>query len=819
MEYALVVLWWLAAIALGLLGLPLSARLFPRLAGRGVGFALPVALVVLGTVVYWLGHVAYGLPTILAGVAVLLLLAALAGLDRDALRDGEIEIAPDLAYDLDFRVLGVFTAAFLFVIAIRAVDPGAIPAGGEKFLDFGLLNALDRADGLPPEDFWFAGEAVSYYYGGHLVVHNVSELTGTPPEFAYNLGLALFYATFVTAAYDLAGAVADARGHSRTAAGLLGAFFVGFASNLATFGRSLLSSLPEPLRTNAAETVAARAGELTTQQILVGVGDFNYWTASRIIPGTINEFPLFGWLNGDLHAHMMGPTFLLLAAAVGFSYYRTPTRKVTRRRLLAFGVIPLLGGLQAVIHTWSFPTVFGLLWLAVLFAPSDPLSLFPAGVATRVRNAVGVARRDPEGPTDPEELASDGGAFGGVTGEPATDGSRTALVGSPGRVELTRVGGALVVAGVAGLLGFLLAAPFLLSATGGGERAIDLWPAVDRSSFGALLIVHGAFLAGFFAFLLARLDPERPILLAVGLLALLGLGALATFPALGLVGPVLLLGWVALRFREDVGYETVLMIGGAGLVLAVEVVYLNEQAGPGRMNTVFKTYSQVWALWAVALGTALASLLPSLAELRESLGEGVDLRGVRQVAAVGFVALLVVSTSIYGGLALSGHFSVGGEPTLDATAYIDDRHPEEATAIRWLDRNAEGTPTMVSAPGAYTAPAGGGQAEPGMYTWNANPAASMTGVPTVAGWAHEVGYRGQAAYDSRVRDADLIYQGDAETRVRLLSEYDVQYVWVGPAERLRYGEVRPFGELAGVEVTHQSGSVTIYRVDQSALSG
>jgi YYY domain-containing protein len=807
MEYALVALWWLVAIALGLLGLPLAARLFPRFAGRGLGFALPVALVVCGTVVYWLGHLAYGLPTILAGVAVLVALAALAGLDREALREGAVRVAPDLEYDLDYRVVAVFTAAFLFVVAVRAVDPAVLPAGGEKFLDFGLLQALDRADTLPPEDFWFAGEPVSYYYGGHLLVHLLSELTATPPAFGYNLGLALFYATLVTAAYDLAGAVAAARGHSRTAAGLLGAFFVGVASNLATAGRFVLSSLPEPLRTEAARAVAARAGDRTTQEILVGVDSFNYWTASRIIPGTINEFPLFGFLNGDLHAHMMGPTFLLLAAAVGFSYYRTPARAVTRRRLLAFGVLPLVAGLQAVVHTWSFPTVFGLLWLAVLFAPADPLSLFPAGLAARVRSAVGVARRDPE------ELASDGGPLGGVTGP-----SPTELVGSPARVELTRVGGALLVAGTAGLLGFLLAAPFLLAATGGGERAIELWPAMDRSGFGGLVVVHGAFLAGFFAFLLARLDPERPLLLAAGLLAAIALGALATFPALGLVGPVLLLGWVALRFRDDVGYETVLMVAGAGLVLVVEVVYLNEQAGPGRMNTVFKTYSQVWGLWAVALGAALASLAPSVNRLRDSLAGGVDLQAVRRVAAVGFVALLVVSTSVYGAVALSGHFAAGGDPTLDATAYVDDRHPEEATAIRWIDRNVEGTPTMLSAPGAYGAPAGGGQAGPGMYNWNANPAASLTGVPTVAGWAHEVGYRGQDAYDARVRDADLMYQGDAETRVRLLAAYDVQYVWVGPAERFRYNEVQSFSELQGVTVAHQSGSVTIYRVDQSALS-
>ena len=121
----------------------------------------------------------------------------------------------------------MFTIAFLFVIAIRAVDPAVHPSGGEKFLDFGLLKSLLRTDALPPEDFWFVGEPVQYYYGGHLLTVLLAKITFTPARYAYNLALAGFFGMVVTVAYGLAGAVAAARGRSAGVAGTLAAFFVG----------------------------------------------------------------------------------------------------------------------------------------------------------------------------------------------------------------------------------------------------------------------------------------------------------------------------------------------------------------------------------------------------------------------------------------------------------------------------------------------------------------------------------------------------------------------------------------------------------------
>ena len=800
MELVPLVFWLLTYTLLAAAGLPLAARLFRPLPTRGAGFALPVALVVLTTVGYWVGHVSFGIVAPAAGLLVLLALSALAGLDRDALRDRRFELADDL--DVERSVLvdtaAVFLVAFGFLIAIRLVDPAVHAGGGEKFLDFGLLKSLMRSPVLPPEDMWFAGEPVRYYYGGHLVTALVMKLSGVAPAFGYNLSLAGFYAMLVTAVFDLAGSIYAVRsgvaagddgdggdgdsddGHSagrpggsrraRFVAGSFGAFFVGFASNLSTPARLVLVWAPEPYRTQLARFVADQSPQLDAGEILAGTDSFSYWSASRVIPGTINEFPLFSWLNGDLHAHMMGTVFLLLAAALGYSYFRTPEAERRRRLALVFLAVPVVGSLQVYTDTWSFPSVFGLLFLAVTFAPSDPLSLVSPRLATRLS---------------------------------------TRLDGSWVGAEFARTGGALAVTGVAGGLGVLLSLPFLLAA--GASREVALLEPAMRSTLGGLALVHGAFLLAFAVYLYRRVDVDDRLLLLVALAVVTAVAVGQNLAVFALVVPLLVFGWLALRMDRDVGYETVLVVAGAGLVVLVEILYVKEQAGPGRMNTVFKTYMQVWVLWATAMGAVLPGLVRGSPLSTPTLRP----RAVRSTVGVAVVILLVASTSVYGGLALGQHFGTQSGSTLDATAFADQYHPEEAEAIRWLDREADAETVIISAPAASNYPgatSGSYPYPPGMYTWDSSPAASLTGVPTVAGWAHEVGYRGPEAYYDRVRVVDAAYTGSEADFRTLVDDHGVDYVWVGPAERARYGDSLAVTDMNGLTVAYETEEVTVYRV-------
>lgn len=103
-----------------------------------------------------------------------------------------------------------------------------------------------------------------------------------------------------------------------------------------------------------------------------------------------------------------------------------------------------------------------------------------------------------------------------------------------------------------------------------------------------------------------------------------------------------------------------LFVAGIGLVVLVEFVYVQDQAAPGRMNTVFKTYSQVWALWAPAAGVALGRLATPLPD-GSSLSDG-PLAGAVQWRSAGtaFAVALVVLASLYGGVAMASHFDRGG---------------------------------------------------------------------------------------------------------------------------------------------------------------
>ncbi|MFW5900869.1 MAG: DUF2298 domain-containing protein, partial [Halodesulfurarchaeum sp.] len=171
MELGLILVWLGLYLGLGVLALPLASLFFRDFADRGAGLAIPLAFAFIAIVVYWLGQVRFDVLTALLAVLVL------AGLSGVALWSG---------VEVDFRryrtAAIVFTLAYLFLILIRLFRPGAFPGGGEKFLDFGLLASLLRATSLPPQDMWFAGESVQYYYGGHMLAAVFSMLTDTAPR-------------------------------------------------------------------------------------------------------------------------------------------------------------------------------------------------------------------------------------------------------------------------------------------------------------------------------------------------------------------------------------------------------------------------------------------------------------------------------------------------------------------------------------------------------------------------------------------------------------------------------------------------------------
>lgn len=759
MEWGAVGAWVVVTAGVTLAGAPLAAAVFDRLPCRGGAFALPVSLVVIGLVSFWVGHLRYGWVALLAGLAVL------GGLSGAALATG---VRPSPIGVVEGYL--VFLAGAALALAVRLPNATITPIGGEEFLHVGLLNAVERAGQLPPEDMWFAGESVSYYYGGHVLVDQLARLAGTEVRLAYGLGFIVIFGMVASTAYGLVGAVVEAYGYRRRVGGLLGAAVVLGAGTLATPARLLFAQLPADVAVRYGRYAYAAIPSTDPIESVIAdystISGWSYWYERRVVDGMLVETPLFSLVKGDLHGHVTTIPFMILLIALAFAYHRTPAGARTRRLALVLVAFPAAAALVGWMNTWSLPGAVGIAWLALALAPAHPLSLAGARF-------------------EPELEVTDG--IAGVT------------------AELTRLGAATAGAVVVGVLGAAAIAPFVLFQlpTNDGVGLV-----ADRSPLGSHLLLFGAFFAAIALFLWVALwqryaGDERPrravsIALAVVLGAVV-LGA-AGLASLAIAAPLLVLAWWLVRRPPSIGFIGLLVAGTLGLILVMELVHADVWPPEReRLNTTYKLSMQamVFGLLALsAIATALVSDRLPTSGWRPTFASA----GVVVVIVAIMLALAVFPALVLGGELTTLADRSTDEWTIDGLASHERDDPAFMEAVAFIDER-EGTPTLLEAPGEDT------------YTF-ANPASTFTGVPTVLGWAHQQGYRGVDTYEDRLTEVDTMFTGDEATVLELLDVHDVEYVWVGTNERTRYGsDIVDFEALEGVTVAVENQAATIYAVE------
>ena len=499
----------------------------------------------------------------------------------------------------------------------------------------------------------------------------------------------------------------------------------------------------------------------------------------RDLDYTINEFPAFSFLLGDLHPHVLALPFTLLALQVAFSWWLHPPvprwsawrrdRAEVGRLLVGAG---LIGALYS-LNSWDFPTYF---------------------VLAAVAMAGAMVRRTP-----------------------TMRGAGAALVS----VVITAV--------IAVVLFFPFYVDFEPPASGLGLVPI-------RSRLDQFVVFWGLLLVPSVAFLAAVL-PWRSLGLtrgafasarqAAGMVPATGWGraagaiwaaafvvvtVLAALRGNGVLAVSLLLGlaaaWAiwAQRERPAVVFALVLLGLAAALIGVCEVVYVQDFYGAAlrRMNTVFKLYYQAWTLLAVVgafgayvVGSSLWEAVRSRRPAAPALAAG--------AAAVG-VALIVLGLVYPAVTTAQRTDGFRKTPTLDGFAFLKQHQPEDYQAAQWLIENVPGHPVVLEAVG-------------GPYSQYAR-IATQTGLPTVLGWPqHERLWRGAAAEGAiaeRERDIDTIYRASNLAEVRyLLDRYNVEYIVYGYLEANKY---RDSGAAArakfdtGLETVFRVGNTAVYKV-------
>ena len=499
----------------------------------------------------------------------------------------------------------IFLLCFIAMLTVRAYNPDI--NGAEKFMDHAFLASILSDTQVPPLDPWFAGGFLNvYYYLGHWMIAFLGTVAGVKSPVLFNLALP-------------------------TIASLS-------AVNLYGVGSLLLQRLR--LLPVLAFFIM---NPFFIYLVLTGTDSFSLlWDSSRVIENTINEYPLFSFLFGDVHAHVLGillQTFLILMVSAAVTCFGT-WKSSGRIAAIIFTLICL--AMIPAVHSWDV-----LIWAPMIIVSGIILFVKEFGEENLKKPFQIISLLK-------QKIHKQGGL---LSGSPITS-SLLYLV--------------LIPAG-----SLILISPLLLGMHTQGIVGIGF--VHTPSLISEFLFVHGWFFA-------AILISVRKEIMRMPWVVF----ALIPFFLAGYYSAVLTLFLFLLIVRRRDGVPDLLAGGGLAILLFCELFFLSDNMGETwyRMNTVFKLYIGAWLL----IGTGSALMIGNLVESR--LAE--LSKPVRSIVMALPALLLLMCLVIPAVMVFSAHGP--DTPTLDGLKWLEREHTGDAEAIQFL-RSLPGEHILVETAG------------------------------------------------------------------------------------------------------------------------
>ena len=261
----------------------------------------------------------------------------------------------------NYKILILEEILFLIILTIWSFIRGFAPniEGLEKYMDWGFINSILRSKFLPPQDMWFAGYPINYYYFGHLVFALLTKVSNISSSITYNLSIATvcaltFVSTFSLSSNLVASFIKKIPFQKIILAGLVSALLLTFGGNLHTIYK-LTQNIP------------------------------NYWypDATRFIGydpqtnnKTIHEFPLYSFVVSDLHGHMNDIPMVLFFMAFLFNSFLVYSPKFLNWKFIIGSGFIL--SVNYMTNAWDF-AVYGILltvFTLMVNIKNDPQNYF-----------------------------------------------------------------------------------------------------------------------------------------------------------------------------------------------------------------------------------------------------------------------------------------------------------------------------------------------------------------------------------------------------------------------------------------------------------
>jgi uncharacterized membrane protein len=633
----------------------------------------------------------------------------------------------------------LFTAGLFFLAYIRSFNPDI--HGLEKYMDFGFINSILRSEFFPPKDMWLTPNSINYYYFGHFISAVLTKLSATPPQIAYNLMLATIFGFCFTGSFSIAINL-----------------YAGLKKQLSAYspkllGAGLLSAFLVTLSGNLHVVYTFFKVYPVEKPVPFWELAFlpfsfpnNYWypNATRFIYNTIHEFPMYSWTVADLHGHVTDIAFVLLTIALLLSLF---LKTETFRPVTTNGTAAAFRIRDWKKHAWFIGIVS--FFIAILYMTNAWDGLIYLLLSGLVLFSI---------------------AYIAATGKSLFIRLQHAILGSIIPIVLLGVGFVLFTlpfsvhfqpASLVSGIGVLCAPPFLTDLKRIGPFLFEA-NHCQRSPFWQLLILHGFFYFFVLTFLIFLAKAKKVI-------------------------------------RTDI-FVFLLLAIGCVLINIPEFLYAKDiYPEHYRANTMFKLVFQSFIMLSLVTGYVIMRML--------SLLRDADIRRVEKSFLLLWTIaawILLTIVFIYPFMAIRSYYNeLKDYRGLDGIAYLKTVHPDDYTAITWINENIKGQPVLLEAQGDS-------------YTDYAR-VSSNTGLPTVLGWTvHEWLWRG--SYDipaPRIAEVQTMYEStDIEKTKSLLQKYNVAYVYIGDLEREKYPNLQEAKWSQLGKLMHRSGNTSIYKISK-----
>lgn len=630
--------WWIAILCLGVAVLPLTAYFFRGFHDRGYLFAKPIGIALSGYLLWLFSSMKLLKFTSVNGIlCIMVLLLANAVYLYTKQKKGAIEsIITKEAVATFFREELVFLFLFLIWCYIKGFKAEAY--GTEKFMDYGFMSSMMRAEYMPPYDLWFSGGTINYYYFGQYLATFVTKVSGVTVNVAYNFMLMTIASLSMLLPYSIVSNLTTKMLEKKKQnkpwmpriAGVFGGLLVSCSSNMHyPIFRWVVPAIQE----------------------MLGLETKKYWfpDATRYIgyqpettDKTIHEFPSYSTVLGDLHAHYINLIFVVTVVGLLLAWYMRQDEqrgdlkkdiKLTWKDYFCevcepgILMITFFIGMFHMTNFWDFP---------IYFVVSGAVILFSNAIKYEFKlNAL----------------------------------------------KVTALQGILVLLGSA-----LVALPFTLNFD---QISTEICIATDHTPFYQLLILWGLPVLVVIGFIVSCISKPKNDTKD----ETVEQNSKAGKKQQGRCQKA----WNSFQsFLMNVEFSDlfILLLGlcAIGLILMPEVIYVKDiySSGYKRANTMFKLTYQAFIMLGMCNGYIIMKHL--------FLGRTKRQKFYAKVAL--FLSIVTITYIGHSVKAWFGNvFQYDKRESLDAAAFVDEKFSDDAPMIAWLNENVKGQAVVLEANG------------------------------------------------------------------------------------------------------------------------